>query len=350
MVRLNSEHIDFIIKDLNYRGIVVEGFQDEIIDHFCSAVEREMEQGERFLDAYHNVLRSFGNTSGLRRTQRQSLRSGNKKTSIMLKNYLTIAWRNLRKHSLCSLINITGLAIGVAASLVITLFVIDELSYDKYNEKFDRIYRVEAEVKFGGNDFKMAYRSAPEASTLMRDYPEIESAVRFATAGSFLVRTLDAKKNLKERYVAWADSTFFDIFSVNVIEGDAATALKEPSSIVISKKIAEKYFPGKSALGQSLLLDNNYNAKITAVYENIPAASHFHFDIIFSMLGSWPIAKEASSTSFMSENFNTYLLLRNGADPKALEQKFPAYLDKYMGPEITQLFGENFTMEKFRAS
>jgi putative ABC transport system permease protein len=150
--------------------------------------------------------------------------------------------------------------------------------------------------------------------------------------------------------VVWADSTFFSIFSVNVIEGDPRTALSQPASIAISRTIAEKYFPGKSALGQSLILDNNYNAKITAVYEDIPAASHFHFDIIFSMLGSWPIAKEASSTSFMSENFNTYLLLTEGADPKALEQKFPAYLDKYMGPEITQLFGENFTMEKFRAS
>ncbi len=350
MVRLNSEHIDFIVKDLNYRGIVIEGFQDEIIDHFCSAVEAEMEGGKRFRDAYHDVLRSFGNTSGLRRTQHQSLLSENIKASIMLKNYLIIAWRNLRKHSFYSLINIVGLAIGVAATLVITLFVIDELSYDTYNDKADRIYRIEADVKFGGNHFQMTYRSAPEAATLIQDFPEVESAVRFRSVGSYLVRAADAKDNLKEKYVVWADSTFFNVFSVNVIEGDPRTALSQPASIAISKRIAGKYFPGKSALGQSLILDNKYNAKITAVYEDIPAASHFHFDIIFSMLGSWPIAKEASSTSYMSENFNTYILLRNGADPKALQQKFPAYLDKYMGPEITQLFGENFTMEKFRAS
>jgi len=268
----------------------------------------------------------------------------------MLRNHLTIALRNLRKHSLYSLINIIGLAIGVAASLVITLFVIDELSYDRYNDKFDRIYRVEAEVKFGGNDFKMAYRSAPEASTLMRDYAEIESAVRFATVGSYLVRTLDAKENLKEKYVAWADSTFFDIFSINVIEGEAKSALKQPSSIVISKKIAEKYFPGKSALGQSLLLDNNYNAKITAVYENIPSASHFHFDIIFSMIGNWPIQKGANSTSYFSENFNEYILLREGADPKLLEQKFPKFFEKYMAPELTQALGNDFTMKKFHVA
>jgi len=347
MVHLNNEHIDFIIKDLHYRGIVAEGFQDEIIDHFCSAVEREMEQGKRFLDAYHDVLKSFGSTSGLRRTQQLSLLSENKNTSIMLKNYITIAWRNLRKHSLYSLINIVGLAIGVAASLVITLFVIDELSYDRYNKKADRIYRVEADVKLGGSQFKMTYRSAPEASTLLQDYPEIESVVRFRSAGSYLVRTLDAKENLKEKYVVWADSTFFKIFSVNVIEGDPATALTEPSSIVISKKIADKYFPRKSALGQTLLLDNNYNAKITAVYEDIPAASHFHFDIIFSMVGNWPINREANSTSYFSENFNEYILLREGADPKALEQKFPEFFEKHMGPELADALGKDFTMNKF---
>ena len=268
----------------------------------------------------------------------------------MLKNSLTIAWRNLRKHSLYSLINIVGLAIGVAASLVITLFVIDELSYDTYNKKADRIYRVEAEVKFGGNQFKMTYRSAPEASTLIHDYPEVESAVRFRSAGSYLVRTVEAKENFKEKYVVWADSTFFKIFSVNVLEGDPTSALTEPSSIAISKRIADKYFPGKSALGHSLILDNNYNAKITAVYENIPAASHFHFDIIFSLEGNWPINRESRSTSYMSENFNEYILLREGADPKVLEQKFPAFLEKHMGPELAQALGGDFTMKKFHAS
>lgn len=350
MAHLNSQHIDFIIKDLNYRGIVVEGIQDEIIDHFCSAVEVEMEGGKRFLEAYHHVLRSFGSTSGLRKTQYQSILSENKKASIMFKNYFTIAWRNIRKHSFYSFINIAGLAIGVAATLVIVLFVIDELNYDSYNDKADRIYRVDAEVKFGGNHFKMTYRSAPEAFTLVHDYPEVETAVRFRSSGSYLVRAADAKDNLKEKNVVWADSTFFKIFSVKVLEGDPVSALKEPSSIAISRRIAEKYFPGKSALGQSLTLDNNYTAKINAVYENIPAASHFHFDIIFSLVGNWPINREAAATTYMNENFNTYILLREGADPKALEKKFPAYLDKYMGPEISKALGENFTMKKFYES
>ena len=140
------------------------------------------------------------------------------------------------------------------------------------------------------------------------------------------------------------------MFSVKVLEGDPNTALKHPASVAISKRTAEKYFPNESALGKSLILDNKYNAKVTAVYENIPAASHFHFDILISMLGDWPVAKEARSPMFLSNNFQTYLLLREGTDPKALEAKLPDFLKKYMGPQIAQVFGPDFTMEKFKAS
>lgn len=155
---------------------------------------------------------------------------------------------------------------------------------------------------------------------------------------------------MKEKNVIWADSTFFKIFSVNVLEGNSNVALSEPAGIAISKRIAEKYFPGKSAIGQSLILDNKYYTKVNAVYENIPSASHFHFDIIISMVGDWPIAREAKSTSFMSENFIEYVLLRKGASPKDLEKKLPRFLEKNMGPEVAQAFGPDFTFEKFRAS
>lgn len=350
MAQLNNQHIEYIIKDLHYRGIVLDGFEGEMIDHICTAVEEKMTDGQRFMDAYHAVLKSFGSTSGLRTIQHQTLTSENKKTTIMLQNYLTIAWRNMRKHRFYSLINIIGLAVGVAACLVIVLFIADELQYDSYNVKADRIYRVEAEVKFGGNRFNMTYRSAPEAQALMQDFPEIESTVRFRNVGSYLVKPASGTENFKEKNVTWTDSTFFKIFSVNVLEGNPRTALKEPASIAISKKIADKYFPNTSALGQSMILDNKYHAKITAVYETIPAASHFHFDILISMVGNWPVAKEAQSSSFMSENFNTYLLMKEGANAKDLERKLPGFLEKYLGPELAKAFGGDFSMEKFISS
>lgn len=347
---LTNDHIDYIIKDLTYRGIIADEIQNELIDHICSAVEGEMKNGKRFIEAYHHVLHRFGHNTGLRETQQQSIQTINQKATIMLSNYLTIAWRNLRKQSFYSLINIFGLAVGVAASLIIVLFIVDELAYDRYNTNADRIYRVEASIKFAGNQFEMAYRPAPEAQALLEDYPEVESVVRMRPSGSYLVKQTDGADNMKEQHVIWADSTFFKIFSVNVLEGNAKTALTEAGGIAISQRIAEKYFNGKSAIGQSLILDNKYYTKVNAVYENIPSASHFHFDIIVAMVGEWPIAREAKSTSFMQENFLEYVLLKQGANPKDLEKKFPGFIEKNMGPEVLEVFGPDFTFEKFRAT
>ncbi len=348
--QLTAEHINFIIKDLHYRGLVYEPLQNELIDHICSCVEAEMAEGAKFKDAYNSVLKSFGHTKGLRKTQHQTIQSNHSIKVLMLRNYLIIAFRNLRKHSFYSFINIAGLAIGVAACLVIILFIIDELQYDKYNTKADRIFRIHNEIKFGGNHLLLTTTSAPTGYTLQQDYPEIEATVRFRGVGSYLVKPKEGSDNIKENNVIWTDSTFFKVFSVKVLEGNPHTALKEPASIAISKKMADKYFPGQSALSKSLILDNKYNAKVTAVYEDIPSSSHFHFDILIAMVGDWPVAKEAQRPVYLSNNFTTYLLLKEGADGKALEAKLPGYLEKYVGPQIAQVLGGDFTMQKFRES
>lgn len=347
-MRLNNDHIDYIIKDLNYRGLVADEIQDELIDHICTATEEQMATGKKFIDAYSEVLKKFGHTSGLRETQQKVIQSEKTKPKDMLKNYWLVAMRNLRKQRFYSAINTIGLAVGVAACMIIILFVIDELSYDRYNEKADRIYRIEAEVKFGGNDFKMAYRPAPEASALIQDFPEVESVVRFRNLAPYLVKTTDQGENIKEKNVIWADSSFFRVFSVKVLEGNAAKALSQPASVAISKRMAEKYYPGKNALGQPIILDNNYHMKVSAVYENIPSSSHFHFDIIISMYGDFPVAREAMSTSFMSENFIEYVLLKDGTDAKNFESKLPRFIEKYMGPEVAKALGGDFTFKKFR--
>ena len=347
---LTGEQTDYIIKDLNYRGIVAEEIQDELIDHVCSAVEAEMAAGKKFIDAYHHVLKSFGHNTGLLETQEKVIKSETIKPKGMIKNYLTVAFRNLRKHRFYSLINIGGLAVGIASCLVIVLFIIDELSYDAYNTKADRIYRLNEEIIFGGNHVHICQSGAPVANAMLNDYPEVEATVRFRNTGSYLVRPASATMNAKEEKVIWTDSTFFRIFSVSVLEGNPRTALKEPNSIAISKRTALKYFPGKSALGESMILDNKLHVKVTAVYEDIPSASHFHFDILIAMVGEAGVAKEAQSISFLSENFNTYLLLKEGSDAKALEMKFPGFLKKYFGPQIAVALGNDFTMDKFIAT
>lgn len=345
-MQLTAEHIEYIIKDMHYRGIVVDGLKDELIDHICSSVETEMRAGKRFIDAYHHVLKSFGHTGGLRQIQTQILRSENQNTKIMLRNYFLIAIRSLTKHKFYSFINVAGLATGIAACLVIILFIQNELSYDRHYKNADRIHRVNGEIRFGGNHYKLAVASAPFADAAVQTFPEIEAAVRFRTRGSYLVKRKETADNIKENDVVWTDSTFFKVFSVPVVEGNPSRALTEPNSVAISKKLADKYFPDGNVLGQSMILDNHMNVTVTAVFNDMPLAGHFHYDILIAMAG----LEEAQQENFMSNNFNTYFLLKPGVDAKALEQKFPAFLEKHVGPQAAVVLGGDFSMEKFKAA
>jgi putative ABC transport system permease protein len=344
-VKLNNEHIDYIIKDLRYRGVVLENFQDEVIDHVCSAVEKEMENGKRFIDAYTIVIRSFGYTEGLQKTQKETLYSENPTPRIMIRNYLKIALRNLSRQRFYSLINILGLALGVAACLLIVLYVNHELSYDRYHTKADRIFRVNGEIKFAGNHYQLAVAPAPLGEALVNEFPEVESAVRFRSRGTYLVKRENATESFREANVIWTDSSFFRIFSVPVLQGDPNNALQNPNTMAISRSAAEKYFKNEVALGQTLMMDNRWPFKVTAVFEDMPTTGHFKFDFMMSLAG----LDEAKSANFLSNNFNTYILLRESADPKALEAKFPKMVVKYIGPQAAQLLGGEFSMEKFIA-
>jgi putative ABC transport system permease protein len=202
-VRLTESHISYIIKDLNYRGIVADGIQEELVDHVCSAVEEEMEKEKKFIDAYHEVLKRFGNTVGLRTTQQHTIQSENQKTKNMIRNYLTVAIRNLRKHTFYSFINVAGLSIGIAVCFIILLFVFNEVSYDKHYANAHRIFRIHSDIQFGGNHYNMTFGPAPMAAKLVSDYPEVEAAIRFRQRGSYLVKR--TTENIKEDNVVWTD-------------------------------------------------------------------------------------------------------------------------------------------------
>lgn len=160
---LNEEHIDFVIKDLHRRGILLDDVKDEIIDHVCSAVEAKMKAGQRFIEAYNDVIQSFGNNPGLQQTQKETA------FTLMFKSYFLVALRNHLKQRFYTVINVGGLAIGVASCLIIGLFVINELSYDKNFQNADRLYRVNSEIKFGPNHFNIPWSSAIDCTRLPRD-------------------------------------------------------------------------------------------------------------------------------------------------------------------------------------
>lgn len=339
---LNNEHIDYIIKDLHHRGVVYEPLRDELIDHICTAVEKEIEAGKNFIEAYRHVLLSFGHTDGLQRTQKQTWTLENSKTKIMIKNYLTIAFRNLRKHSFYTSINVIGLAVGVAACLIISLFVYNELSYDKHNKNAERIYRINSEIIFGDNHYVLAVAPPTMAAALESEFPDVEIAGRFRSWGTWLVKR--ETENIKENHVIYADNNILKIFTIPFLQGNPQNALAEPNTMVISKSLADKFFPNETALGQTLILDNKDSYKITGVYEDLPQTSHFHYNIMLSMAG----LEEAKANVWLSNNFNTYFILREGVDPKQFEAKLTSLIKKYVGPEIQYVLGPEATLESFQ--
>ncbi|MEJ7589633.1 MAG: ABC transporter permease, partial [Ferruginibacter sp.] len=261
----------------------------------------------------------------------------------MLKNYLKIAWRNLLKNKTFSILNIAGLAIGLSSFLLIALYVTDELSYDRYNEKAGRIYRINSDIRLSGTELKLAVCSDPMGATLKKDYPQVEQFVRFYnSSGSKLIKKGNAF--IDEKRVAFADSTLFDIFTLPAIEGDTKNALNEPNTVVINESTAKKYFGNTQVTGKFIETNNRENNlyKITAVIKDMPQNSHFNFDFIFSMDNV-----EYDFGDYLSHNFQTYILLKEGTNYKDFEKNFVQVIDKYILPQARQ-FMQISSMEDFR--
>jgi putative ABC transport system permease protein len=263
----------------------------------------------------------------------------------MFNNYLKIALRNLWRHKAFSAINILGLAIGLATCLIIMLFVAQELSYDRYNEKADRIVRVVFRGSFQGAKINEGSVMPPVAQTLRADYPEVLAATRIQHGGAPMVSY--GNKSFREEGFAYVDANFFEVFTLPWLQGDPKTALVQPNTMVISRAIAQKYFGSADPMGKVLHLKTWKQAyRVTGVMDKVPANSHFHFDF-FASLASVPDAK---SPSWMTSNYFTYLVLPEGYDYKRLEAKLPQVVTKYMGPQVQQAFGMNLTQFRQRGN
>ena len=250
----------------------------------------------------------------------------------MLLNNLKIAWRTLLKNRFFSLLNIIGLATGLACFLLITLYVIDELSYDRHHEKAERIFRINSDILFGGNNMSLAVSSDMMGQTLKKDYPEIEQYARiYASNGSKLVKK--GNNFIEEKKVAHADSTLFDIFSFESLAGHLQTALNEPNSVVIRESTAKKYFTSLDVVGKMMETKDNGGTlyKVTAVIRDMPRRSHFQYDFLFSMDNV-----EYGFGDYLSHNFVTFLLLQPGVSAANLEAKFPQYINRYIFPVLQQ--------------
>jgi putative ABC transport system permease protein len=254
----------------------------------------------------------------------------------VLKNYLKIAFRNLRKHKGYSFINVAGLAIGMTCCALIMLYVQHEASYDRFHQHANRLYRIALDAGIGGQFIKSATTAAPMAATLAQEFPEVENAGRLWPVSRVLVS--HGEKRFYEDNLLFADASVLSMFSFPLVQGEAKTALAEPNSIVITEAMAQKYFGSEAPLGKVLRYDNRADYKVTGVLKNLPSNSHLRLDMLVS-LNTRP---ESQSPRWISNSYHTYVLLREGNSAAALEARFPSLVRKYVAPQIEAALGQSY--------
>jgi putative ABC transport system permease protein len=267
----------------------------------------------------------------------------------MYRNYLKVSWRNMTTQKMYALIKIGGFALGLATCMVIGLYIRHELSYDKRYKNADNIYRVVNEAT-GPEPGKWTAFPPPFAAILKSDFPEIELVGRLIpynwfNAGNNLVRRDDRLENIYEEGFAYADPELLQILEIPMVYGNASTALAQPNTVVISRKKAEKYFPGEDPVGKVLVLNDNADTHYTVggVMEDFEPTSHLQFDFLLTLAGKefWP----GEQTDWCCWNYNPYIRVKDGTDPRILEEKMLS-IKKVLVEYLTKTKDQHLEEEK----
>ena len=252
----------------------------------------------------------------------------------MLKNYLKATLRNMGRNKVHSLINIAGLAVGMAACIIIVLFVRHELSYDTYHENEDRIYRVSRQWfnESGESSLHLGHVAPPFGPLLKSDFPDvIETSVRMLRDNGSLLKYQD--KAFVEDNFFFAEKDLFSLFTLDLVNGDPQTVLAEPNSMVISASAAQKYFGSEDPMGKSINYSDMLDMKVTGVFKDMPGNSHFHADFFCSFQTVEDFfGRENLMRNWGSNNYSTFLLLADAGTVDQLEAQLPAFLDRHMDP------------------
>ena len=261
----------------------------------------------------------------------------------MLNNLIKHSLRSFKRQRSYIIINITGLSIGIACSLLIALYVLYEASYDRFNVRKDRIYDIALNFRIGGQEFTEATTAYPVGAALVREFPEVEDFLRMrkmygATTVTYNNQTYD------EENIILSDSSFFNFFTIPVLKGDPVNLLNAPRKVVLSSSMAKKIFGTENPVDKILKIGKDTATYIvTGVMGDIPGNSHFKAGLLVSMLSD----SQSNSQEWGSNNLNTYLLLKPNANYKNVDEKFPALVLKYLGPEIQRFL--NISFEEFLA-
>jgi putative ABC transport system permease protein len=252
----------------------------------------------------------------------------------MFKNLIKHSLRSFKRQRSYIIINILGLSIGIACSLLIALFVINEASYDKYNIKKDRIYRAILNGKIGGQEVTIATSAAVMGPTLQKEFPEIEDFLRMTGRGPTVVEY--NKQTFTEEHMIESDSSFFNFFSIPVLKGDIKNLLNAPHKVVLSESTAKKIFGDENPIDKSLKIGSDtIRYVVSGVMADIPVNSHFEANI----LGSFMTNPRSRNPMWLSNSFSTYFLLKPNTSYITVDAKIPELLKKYVGPEVQQYLG-----------
>lgn len=254
----------------------------------------------------------------------------------MLRNYFTVAFRNIRKDKFYSFINVFGLVLGIASCIFIAIYIHDELSYDRFHSKADRIYRVIEFIETEGSGERSSSAPFPTGPTLAEDFSTlIESQVRLFDFQSptLLITERDSKKEFNEPDVLFVDSTFFQIFDYEVIKGDKSKALQEPNSILLTESSARRYFGNEDPIGKILQIEGRQDLVVTAVMPDPPSNAHFRFDFLISFSTLRNFFGGQYPDNWYWNPCWTYIVLKQGVSPSDVERNFPAFVQKYF-PEF----------------
>ncbi|MCX2681741.1 ABC transporter permease [Galbibacter sp. EGI 63066] len=253
----------------------------------------------------------------------------------MIRNYFKIAWRSLKGQPFFTFLNTFGLAIGMAGGLLVSLYIYDEFSYDRMFVDADRIYRINADLKFGGDTRNFAVVTAPMADAVKSDIPEIETTTRFRTVGTMLLKKTGSVVNVKETHATYVDSTFFSMFGIDLLVGDPNTALKDPHTLILTKTAAKKHFDIDNALGQTLVLNNGDTYTVTGVIDDFPKNSFLRdYGVFMSMAGYG----DAWVPNWGGNNFQTYIKLIPGTSANDIQERLQAIVGRYVIPGIQEVF------------
>jgi putative ABC transport system permease protein len=252
----------------------------------------------------------------------------------MFNNLIKHSMRSFKRQRSYIVINIIGLSIGIACSLLIALYVLNEAGYDRFNVKRDRIYRLVLNGKIGGQEIIGAYTCAPIGPTMAREFPEVEDYMRITGRGPTIVEYKD--QTFTEDHLVAADSTFFNFFSIPLIKGDPKNVLNAPRRAVVSESTAKRIFGDEDPIDKPIKIGNDSTRFIiSGIMSDIPDNSHFEANILTSFMTD----PRSQNPIWLSNSFSTYLLLKPNTSYKTVDDKIPAMLEKYVGPEVQRFMG-----------